>query len=136
MKTYKDIYKLPLKQADRTGWVYDQNGNFVFQFEKYYDSKGKRLNWLEPFWKKVIIFINEEAKGWKSSENWNHKNGEIFLGNVHVITIRGWGNLCGVGGHNLPAEEAANIQYTFSEFIVNKFNESICPVSGKPLSDL
>ena len=30
MKTYKDIYELPLEESH--GWIYDQKRNFVFQF--------------------------------------------------------------------------------------------------------
>ena len=30
MKTYKEVYQLPLE--DQHGWIYDQKGNFVFQF--------------------------------------------------------------------------------------------------------
>lgn len=30
MKIYKDVYLLPLEESN--GWIYDQKGNFVFQF--------------------------------------------------------------------------------------------------------
>ena len=36
--------------------------------------------------------------------------------------IRGWGNLTGAGAHNLSVEEAANIQDTFADFIVERLN--------------
>ena len=41
----------------------------------------------------------------------------LFIGHK-LILIRGWGNLTGAGAHNLSVEEAANIQDTFADFIV------------------
>lgn len=123
MKTYKDIYVFPLRKSGRSSWVYDQKGNFVFQFEPKFDEKGNYADGYKEFEEKVIKFLNGESVERKSKNTATVKNGEILLGDVHVITIRGWGNLTGCGAHNLPAEEAANIQDTFAEFIVDRLNE-------------
>ena len=55
--------------------------------------------------------------------NFRHEDGFI-LDNDHnkLILIRGWGNLTGIGAHNLSVEEAANIQDTFADFIVERLN--------------
>ena len=39
-----------------------------------------------------------------------------------IICMRGWGMLCGPGGHNLPAEQAAKIQDSFKEYIIQRLN--------------
>lgn len=118
MKTFKDIYKFPL--TDEYGWVYDQNGNFVFQWE--IDN--------EVIQDKIIEVINGTQKLKNPNLKFWHKEGYILsnlgtLDNVEkeIILIRGWGNLTGTGAHNLPREEAANIQDTFAEHIVELLND-------------
>lgn len=130
MKNYKDIYELPLKPANRGSWVYDQKGNFVFQFEPKFDEKGSFEKGWKDFEQVVINCINGDSKIDMPHATFIHRSGEILIQynnpdqpESHVMTIRGWGNLTGIGGHNLPAEEAANIQDTFAEFLVNKLNE-------------
>jgi len=51
------------------------------------------------------------------------------------ILIRGWGNLTGTGAHNLKEEEAANIQDTFAEYIVEQLNRRnpVLAVAGSDL---
>jgi hypothetical protein len=114
MKTYKDIYKFPLNKTYGS-WVYDQIDNFVFQFcYNLEDEKEDRL----------INVINGNEKLTNPELSFKHEGGYILTNkDQKVILIRGWGNLTGVGGHNLPPEEAANIQDTFAEFIVEQLNK-------------
>lgn len=134
MKTYKDVYKLPLHFGHagqyRSTWVYDQNYNFVFQFERKYTDRGMHdEKWLE-FERRIMSRINDEDNT-PSKMKWSHKNGYIICSNedheeqdgLKVILIRGWGNLTGVGGMNLSGEEAVNIQDTFADFIVEQLNK-------------
>ena len=112
MKTYKDIYHFPLT-SDMAGWIYDDERQFVAQFE-FTNSLLEHniiqiLNGLEQP-TKPHNFIYFEETGYISEDGKNY------------IQIRGWGNLIGIGGHNLPPKEAINIQNTFAEFIVNKLN--------------
>lgn len=44
-----------------------------------------------------------------------------------IMTVRGWGHLTGIGGHNLPAPEAAQIQDGFLEWAVARLNERDFP---------
>ena len=115
MKTYKDIYKFPL--INLYGRVSDSNGNFVFQFviddEEKQDITLKVINGDMNFKNQNLIFKHDG--GYINVED------ESIL--KPIILIRGWGNLTGVGGHNLSAEEAANIQDTFAEFIVTQLNK-------------
>jgi hypothetical protein len=126
MKTYKDIYKFPLQKSKFISWVYDKKSNFVFQFEPKFINGDYAEGWKE-FEQKVIDCLNSKTPlKTINKSNFIHKNGEIFAvqgeNKAHIITIRGWGNLTGIGGHNLPSEDAANIQDTFAEFIINTLN--------------
>lgn len=111
MKTYKDIYVFPLS-VNTIGWVRDKKGQFVFQFQ----FSGTTLH------QQFLNVINGDAKPSKE-HNFTHNDGYISENNTNYILIRGWGNLTGTGGHNLSPEEAANVQDTFAEFIVNQLNQ-------------
>lgn len=126
MKTYKDIYKFPLRKAKYGSWVYDAESNFVFQFEAKFEKGDYQKGWQE-FEQKIIDCLNDvKPLELKEKSNFSLSEGNIFITQngikSHIITIRGWGNLTGIGAHNLSGEEAANIQDTFAEFIVNKLN--------------
>lgn len=123
MKNWKDIYHPPFYLAKYGSWVYDSAGNFVFQFEPMFDKQANYAEGYKGLEKKLLNCINGE-----NTERTNkavHKEGEIFIGDVHLITIRGWGNLTGYGGHRLSEKEAANVQDTFAEYIVEKLNEGL-----------
>lgn len=127
MKTYKDIYEFPLHQAKYGSWVYDKIGNFVFQFEPRFDEKGQYEKGWKEFEQNVLNCLNEVKNLELRVETiFTLKEGNIFItqnnNTLHIITIRGWGNLTGIGAHNLSGEEASNIQDTFAEFILNKLN--------------
>ena len=111
MKTYKDVYELPLE--DSYGWVYDQKGNFVFQF-MIGDEKTEQ---------KILDVINGKENFKNLDLVFKHDRGQIVdKSGLVVILIRGWGNLTGTGAMNLSNEEAANIQDTFANFIVERLN--------------
>ena len=114
MKTYKEVYQFPLRLAKYDSWVYDEKSNFVFQFEIINKEKRQLL----------LDVINGEKKLNNSDAVFHHKDGYILTDKgVEVILIRGWGNLTGIGAMNLSGEEAANIQDTFAEFIVEQLNK-------------
>jgi hypothetical protein len=46
-----------------------------------------------------------------------HEEHEFFKGDKYIFCVRGWGNLTGIGGHNLKPEKAAKIQDTLIEYI-------------------
>ena len=121
MKTYKDIYKLPLRQWEYGSRVSCSNNNFVFQFEPRF-TNGEYADGWQELEKQALSAINGHSFFDKEVY---HEQGCIFIkGEVkQIITIRGWGNLTGIGGHNLNADEAANIQDTFAEFIVQQLNK-------------
>ena len=111
MKTYKDVYKLPLEENH--GWIYDQKNNFVFQF-LIDDEKTEQ---------KILDVINGKENLKNLDLVFKHEKGQIIdKSGLAIILIRGWGNLTGTGAMNLSVEEAANIQDTFADFIVERLN--------------
>lgn len=114
MKTYKDVYMLPLHVSH--DWVRDEKHQFVFQFEDAVRSDNVQ--------RQILGIINGYGKP-STQHHFIHENGYISEGGKNYILIRGWGNLTGTGGHNLSVEEAANIQDTFAEFIVNQLNQKV-----------
>ena len=111
MKTYKEVYQLPLE--DQHGWIYDQKGNFVFQF----------LIDNEEMEKKLLDVINGKKNLTNLDLVFKHEQGQVVdKSGLPIILIRGWGNLTGTGAMNLSVEEASNIQDTFADFIVERLN--------------
>jgi len=111
MKTYKEVYQLPLE--DIHGWIYDQNENFVFQFS--IDN--------EETQNEILDVINGKNKLTNPNISFRHDRGGIIDNTGReIILIRGWGNLTGTGAMNLSDKEASNIQDTFANFIVERLN--------------
>lgn len=112
MKTYKDIYEFPLKKHQWGIHIWDNKGQMVAQFH-YNDDELQQ---------EILNVLNDVSKSPKPNKTFYHEKGYIKVENSLIMLIRGWGNLTGIGGHNLSDEEAANVQDTFAEFIVNKLN--------------
>ena len=113
------FYKQPFRKTD--SWIYDANENFVCQFEPKYDTKGEFAPGEIELQKEVLESLNSKnqnpVKGLELTVN---DYGEILNYEEPFITIRGWGNLTGIGGHNLPAKKAAKIQDDFRDWIIYK----------------
>lgn len=117
------FYKQPFRKSEHVCWVYDANGNFVFQFETKFNDKGNYADGELELQKKVVDAINAEEHS--PIENINlsvDANGRIVSNGRILITIRGWGNLTGVGAHNFTPEKAAKIQDDFSSWLVKKLS--------------
>lgn len=111
MKTYKDVYQLPLEES--YNWIYDQKRNFVFQF-MINDKKTEQ---------KILDVINGKENFKNFHLSFFHEKGVIQdHKGQKIILIRGWGNLTGSSAMNLSEKEAANIQDTFADFIVERLN--------------
>ena len=109
--SFKDLYKFPFRQAKFGTWVYDDNSNFIFQFQ--FEDENTR--------KQVIDILNGDFIP-KKKKNFVFKDGIISIDDKQFIMIRGWGNLTGIGGYNLDGEYAAKIQDTLGEYIIEKLN--------------
>lgn len=114
MKKWSDVYSLPLEMDRCCSWVFDSGRNFVFQF----------LTDNEDACKLMLSAINGDRNLMNKELSFAHDEGFISTNDgLKVILIRGWGNLTGTGAMNLPYDEAANIQDTFAEFIVERLND-------------
>jgi len=109
-----NFYTRPFHIPKYGSWVYDAKGNFVFQFE----FKDKELR------EKVIFSLN--AIDYDPLKDLNLSIGtdpnEILNNNSLFITIRGWGNLTGIGANNFSSEKAAKIQDDFRDWIIQKIS--------------
>lgn len=115
MKTYKDVYKFPLQwpEPDWGQQVYDADMNWVFDF--MINRRQINLHHLD-----IINGIKREKPVFLYE--YDLKNTRIVekLTKTPIIDIRGWGNL--TGRMQLTVAEAANIQDTFAQFVVNQLN--------------
>jgi len=121
-----NFYKRPFVKDGYSDWVYDSKSNFVFQFElKEYDVFRKRIVGADKL-NEIIFSLNsldhEPIKELSLTVNPNNpiqilNHGKLFL------TIRGWGNLTGIGGYNFDEEKASKIQDDFRDWIIEKLSK-------------
>ena len=120
-----EFYKQPFKLSKISGWVYDAKGNFTFQFdeEKEFDEKGNYLPGVRELREIVIFSLNaldfDPIPGLSLSVNPTDPI-EILNHGSLFITIRGWGNLTGIGGYNFDEEKASKIQDNFRDWLIFK----------------
>lgn len=127
MKLLK-FYSKPFHPAKYGSWVYDGKNNFVFQFDEVqkYDEFGRYLPEVKANREAVIFALNaidhEPVEELNLSVNPKDPT-EVFNNGELFITIRGWGNLTGVGGYNLPPEDAEKIQDDFRDWMIYKLTK-------------
>ena len=107
-----NFYKLPFYADDYIGWVYDANDNFMFQFQ------------IEGEIERIVEALNSNKRvPNKTRLTVSPTDSGLILNYGHpFIRIRGWGNLTGIGAHNLPAEEAVKIQDDLRDWIIWKLD--------------
>lgn len=113
--TFRDVYTLPLRLNEYSGWVYDSEGHFLFQFDGEVDEE------------RIVNILNGIAEDKGIRNNLKYDDGEIYVeseGNWELlITIRGWGGLTGIGGYDLDEERAVRIQDTLGQWIIKTLNK-------------
>lgn len=118
------FYTKPFRKSKYSGWVRDNKGNFVFQFESEFDDKGDYAKGCLEMQDRILSSINSDEHKPIPELNLMLKSAiEIFNGEKHLITIRGWGNLTGISAHNFPAEKAAKIQDDFAQWLLYKLSK-------------
>jgi hypothetical protein len=124
MEEFKKYFKFPLKMWEHfTGKVFTQENNMAFDWlfpwgEKYNDLKQRHLDKINGL----------ESNVPKEGITYIHKEGRIIAkmddgSELGIALIRGWGMLTGVGGYNLPADKAAEIQDAFADYCVEMLNK-------------
>lgn len=74
---------------------------------------------FEQIMERVCNLLNEKVTTSKTPEL-TYDAPEILLNGKPSLIVRGWGHLTGVGGLNLPEEEAAKIQDEFAAWVISK----------------
>lgn len=124
MEEFKKYFKFPLKMREHfTGKVFTQENNMAFDWlfpwgEKFDNVKQEHLDKINGLESNVpkdgITYIHNDGLIIAKFEN-----GE----ECKIAMIRGWGMLTGVGGYNLPADKAAEIQDAFADYCVEMLNK-------------
>lgn len=101
--TYKEVWKAPFRTS--FPYIFTSNGKMALTI---YDDKPNRILGT------ICSILNGKGGSIKTVER---VDPITFLVNGAELVVRGWGYLTGVGGLNLPEEEAAKIQDEFSDWI-------------------
>ena len=119
---FKEYYKFPLKM-----WEF-------MDIKVFTDDDNMAFDWLinvpRDIKQKLIDRINGiNTEPYKTKKTFYQKGGIVYCRiedkgqELKLFRIRGWGMLTGVGGYNLPADKAAEIQDTFTNYCVEMLNE-------------
>lgn len=95
-------------------FIYSADGNMALMMAELTEK-------CEAIMKRTCKILNDELLPQRAA-NVEYKSGTIFLNGRSFLIIRGWGYLTGVGGLNLPPEEAAKIQDGFGEWVALKLS--------------
>lgn len=101
--THKEVWKTPFRVS--FPYIFTSNGKMALTI---YDDKPNRILGT------ICSILNGKGGAIKTVER---VDPITFLVNGAELVVRGWGYLTGVGGLNLPEEEAAKIQDEFSDWI-------------------
>ena len=108
---YQEYFQLPLTMSEfsyKIVWTDDHNRAFDFNCSVSKEDAMKVVDKLNGNYdKKIDGELSYDGKG------------HILLNGIQILFIRSWGRLTGGGALNLPAKEAAEIQDSFAEWIIN-----------------
>lgn len=118
--TFKEVYKFPLK-VDKycpfITWTADKQRAFDWCI---YVSSEKQQE---------LIDVINGTKQHQFKHKFYRKGIRIYSDNPtfkgkHILLIRSWGYLTGIGGLHLSQEEAIKIQEEFGDYIVEQLNKN------------
>ena len=116
MKECLKYYELPLR--DDYPYIFCNDGAMAFTWMISGDSTVRKT---------IIDKINEKSKRQFKHKVFYRDDFISFLNEKeetkHLLFVRGWGHLTGIGGYNLPPKKAAQIQDEFAEYIVEQINK-------------
>lgn len=126
---FSKYYKFPLKMWEfTTGKVFTDDKEMAFDWllpygEQFNGVKQRMLDRINgydytPWSVKKTFYLNDNGHIVARLEEGEHIGREM-----KILVVRGWGMLTGVGGYNLPYEEAARIQDEFTEHILKCLND-------------
>lgn len=125
MENFKNYFKFPLKMwEDFDIKVFTNDNKMAFDWLINIPREAKN---------KIVAKINGETLIMSVKKEFWHENGIVFCKILEgeykntvyqLFRVRGWGMLTGVGGYNLPPEEAAKIQDDFANYCVTILNKN------------
>lgn len=122
MEDFKQYYKFPLKM-----WEF-------MDIKVFTDDSKMAFDWLvnipRDIKQKLIDRINGvNTEPYKIKKTFYQKDGVVYCRiedkdqELKLFRIRGWGMLTGVGGYNLSADKAVEIQDAFANYCVEMLNK-------------
>jgi hypothetical protein len=125
MEKFKEYFKFPLKMWEHLDIkVFTEDNKMAFDW---------LINIPRATKEKFIARINGTlTEPYKIRKTFYHKNDGIVYGRIEegpdagqevkLFRMRGWGMLTGVGGYNLDAEVAAQMQDDFMNYCIEMLN--------------
>lgn len=129
---FKEVYKFPLKYVEACPFmVLTANDQRAFDFEwEAWTTYEKGLGIDDKSIHDIIAKLNGDNSAiLENYYNFTYKDGEIWAFSnkakkkKHIMLIRGWGHLTGIGGLHLKDDDAAKIQDDFGKYIVETLNK-------------
>ena len=125
---WKSVYKFPLELKYSTK-VMTPDFEMAFDFIPSFIKDIETLQISLEDKQKIVRILNGSDEKVKTLSNYSYKNGTIFVNELALIWIRGWGHLTGQGGLRLKEEQAIEIQDGFANFIISTLrdaSETVC----------
>lgn len=125
---WKSVYKFPLELKYSTK-VMTPDFEMAFDFIPSFIKDIETLQISLEDKQKIVRILNGSDEKVKTLSNYSYKNGTIFVNELALIWIRGWGHLTGQGGFRLKEEQAIEIQDGFANFIISTLrdaSETVC----------
>jgi len=120
---WKSVYKFPLELKYSTK-VMTPDFEMAFDFIPSFVKDIETLQISLEDKQKIVRILNGSDEKVKMLHNYSYKNGTIFVNDLALIWIRGWGHLTGQGGLRLKDDEAISIQDGFANFIISTLREA------------
>ena len=106
MKTWKEVYDLPLELDEYSSYAWSKSGVMALQFKNI--SKEDKI--------KIVSSINGLTD--RKIEGLTNKGVDFYINDKLAFYVRGWGNLTGIGALNLSEDKAIEIQNGFIDHII------------------
>jgi len=120
---YKEYFKFPL-QLKYGIKVMTEDYNMAFDFiPKFLEPSALELD--DDTKEHLVKILNGENLLLKEKLVFHREGTVIYVNHRPLIMIRSWGRLTGIGGYNLPPDEAVKIQDSFGDFIVSTLNATV-----------
>lgn len=115
MEEFKKYYKFPLQHDSE------------YRIKIMTDDYKMALDWLvdivDHLKDSLLDALNGKQDKWNPSGKFTTTRGYIYYEKTKILLVRGWGMLTGVGGYNLSADKAAEIQDAFANYCVEILNK-------------